>query len=89
MNIEERSIPEALITAGKWLGHLHFVDNNRRPAGCGHIDLLPVFNALRQIKYHKFVSAEALPYPNPRGAARITMESFTQLTSGNSPKPVL
>lgn len=89
MNIEERSIPEALITAGKWLGHLHFVDSNRRPAGCGHIDLLPVFSALRQIQYDKFVSAEALPYPNPLSAARITMESFTKLTSGNSPKPVL
>jgi sugar phosphate isomerase/epimerase len=89
MNIEERSISEALLMAGKWLGHLHFVDSNRRPAGCGHMNFLPVFRALRQIQYDKFVSAEALPYPNPVSAARITMASFTQLVAGNCPKPVL
>ena len=42
MNIEERDIAAALGAAAAQLGHLHFVDSNRRPAGCGHLSYAPI-----------------------------------------------
>lgn len=76
MNIEEESIAESLRLAGKRLGHVHFVDSNRRPAGLGHIDYMPVAQALDDLGYAGFVSAEALPFPTPAEAATITMATF-------------
>lgn len=76
MNIEETDIA-ATIRAGRGLiGHVHFVDSNRRPAGMGHIDYAPIVAALREIGYDGFVSAEALPYPDPEAAARQTIGAF-------------
>lgn len=76
MNIEEADLPAALRSAGSAVGHLHFVDSNRRPAGCGHLDFGPIGRALREIGYGGFASAEALPYPDPLSAARLTIEAF-------------
>ena len=76
MNIEERSIPEALRIAGKFVGHVHFVDSNRQPAGNGHIDFDSVAQALREIEYSGYLSAEALAYPNPEEAAKTTLLTF-------------
>lgn len=76
MNIEEQSIAEALRHAGKYVGHIHFVDSNRRPAGNGHIDFAPIAKALRDIGFSGYASAEALPYPNPDEAAAQTMAQF-------------
>ena len=51
MNIEEVD-SAAAIRAGKGcIGHIHFVDSNRRPAGCGHLDYPPIVAALREIGY--------------------------------------
>ena len=76
MNIEEADIGEALRDAGKRLGHLHFVDSNRRPAGCGHLDYGPIGAALREIVYAGYASAEALPWPDSQAAAEQTMKAF-------------
>ena len=76
MNIEETSISEGLRTYGPHLGHLHFVDSNRRAAGDGHIDFGAVARVLREISYGGYVSAEALPHPNSEEAAKRTMEMF-------------
>jgi sugar phosphate isomerase/epimerase len=76
MNIEEPDVPDALRAARKHLGHIHFADSNRRPAGCGHTDFSAVAGALREIGYDGYVSAECLPYPDPGEAARLTIESF-------------
>ncbi len=69
MNIEEADIAAALRAGGKLIGHVHFVDSNRRPAGCGHLDYGPIAGALTEIGYDGFASAEALPYPDPDAAA--------------------
>jgi sugar phosphate isomerase/epimerase len=79
MNIEEVDIAASLKRAGAKLGHVHFVDSNRRPAGFGHLDFTPIAAALREINYSGFASAEALPYPDPHGAARQTIEAFRKL----------
>jgi sugar phosphate isomerase/epimerase len=76
MNIEEAN-PEAALRAGKdRIGHVHFVDSNRRPAGQGHIDFAPLAKALQETGYDGYLSAEALPLPDPDAAARQTIESF-------------
>lgn len=76
MNIEEVDIAQALRHAGERVGHVHFVDSNRRPAGCGHIEFAPIAAALQEIGYRGYASAEALPYPDSAAAARQTIESF-------------
>jgi sugar phosphate isomerase/epimerase len=76
MNIEEADLPEAIRHAAKHLGHVHFVDSQRNPAGTGHLDFEPIADALRQIGYDKYASAEAFPWPNSVDAARQTIESF-------------
>lgn len=76
MNIEEVDSAAALRAGGKFIGHVHFVDSNRRPAGLGHIDYRPIVEALRSIGYDRFASAEALPYPDPESAARQTIFAF-------------
>jgi sugar phosphate isomerase/epimerase len=87
MNIEEVDLPAALLLASSRLGHVHFVDSNRRPAGCGNLDFAPIAAALRQIGYDGYVSVEALPYPNPDEAARLTMAAYQQHFAANSPSP--
>ena len=76
MNIEEVELPAAIRAGGRNIGHVHFVDSNRRPAGLGHIDYPPIVAALREIGYQGFASAEALPYPDPDAAAQQTMKAF-------------
>jgi sugar phosphate isomerase/epimerase len=76
MNIEESDIAAAVRAGGDFIGHLHFVDSNRRPAGCGHLDYAPVARALADIGYDGFASAEALPHPDSDAAAAKTIESF-------------
>ena len=76
MNIEEVSIADAVRQGGSQIGHVHFVDSNRRPAGNGHIDLSSVSAALAEIKYQGYISAEALPWPDSTTAAKTTIDSF-------------
>lgn len=76
MNIEEADPCAALRRAGRRLGHVHFVDSNRRPAGCGHTDFAAVGRTLRAMGYAGYASVEALPYPDPEAAARSSMRAF-------------
>lgn len=79
MNIEEANIAAALRAGGKWIGHVHFVDSNRRPAGCGHMDYAPIAAALREIGYVGFASAEAFAWPDSDTAARTTIETYRRV----------
>lgn len=83
MSIEERSIPDAIRSAGSMIGHVHLADSNRRPAGLGHTDFGEIFAALREIGYGRFVSAEALPFPDPDAAARQTIEAFRKYSGAH------
>jgi sugar phosphate isomerase/epimerase len=79
MNIEEADITAGLTAGGRHVGHVHFVDSNRRPAGCGHLDFGPIAAALQTIGYDGYASAEALPWPNPDAAAVQTIKEFRRL----------
>jgi len=61
MNIEEQDVASAIRGAGSAIGHVHFVDSNRRAAGLGHTDFGPIAEALREIHFNGYASAEALP----------------------------
>ena len=76
MNIEEASLPDAIRAATGFIGHVHFVDSNRRAAGFGHLDLAPVAAALVETGYDRYASAEAFPYPDSDTAAQRTIEAF-------------
>jgi sugar phosphate isomerase/epimerase len=76
MNIEEANLAAAIRAAAGHIGHVHFVDSNRRPAGLGHLDYAPIATALQDVGYSGFASAEAFPYPDPDAAARQTIETF-------------
>lgn len=82
MNIEEADIVSALRQAGAELGHVHFVDSNRRAVGFGHTDMNPVAQALREIGYAGYVSAETLPLPDPQAAASQTIKAFRSWFGG-------
>jgi len=61
MNLEERSIPDAIKKAGRSLFHLHVADSNRAAPGEGHLDFKPIVKALKEIGYDKYLSMELLP----------------------------
>ncbi len=65
MNIEETSIAAGLRDGGRWIGHVHFVDSNRRPAGLGHMDYGPVAAALGEIDTTGMRRRKRSPIPIP------------------------
>lgn len=79
MNIEETDIASGLKDGGHWIGHVHFVDSNRRPAGLGHINYPPIIAALQAIGYQGYLSAEALPSPDSWAAAEQTIAKYREL----------
>jgi sugar phosphate isomerase/epimerase len=80
MNIEETCLADGIRAGGSLIGHVHFVDSNRRPAGNGHIDYVPIIAALAEVGYDGYLSAEALPYPDSQQAAEQTMACYRQCT---------
>jgi sugar phosphate isomerase/epimerase len=81
MNIEEKDIAESLRCAGSAVGHIHFADTNRQAIGCGHLDVPPLIDALRDIRYDGYLSAEVFALPDSRSAAEQTLRAFRNLTA--------
>ncbi len=79
MNIEERSIADAVALAGARLGHVQLSDSNRRAPGLGHLDFAPVIDALRAIKYSGYLAAEVMPWPSNHEAANQAITFFRNL----------
>lgn len=76
MNIEEDNIAGSLRLADARLGHVHFADSNRRAIGLGHTEAAPIIQALREIGYSGYLSAEILPLPDSLTAAKQSITSF-------------
>ena len=79
MNIEEADIAEGLRAMGDRLGHVHWADSNRQAMGFGNTDTWPILEALREIGYRGYLSAEIFPLPDADAAARQTMQSLREL----------
>jgi sugar phosphate isomerase/epimerase len=58
MNIEERSLPQAIRETGELLNHVHLSDSNRAAPGQGHIDFGSVLQALTDIDYQGYLTFE-------------------------------
>lgn len=79
MNIEEVCPATALRNASSHVGHVHFIDSNRWPAGNGHTDFDSIVSVLREIGYDKYLAVEAFPLPDQLKAAESAMSAFKKL----------
>lgn len=64
MNIEERNVCEAIKTASEYLGYIHLSDNTRHVPGIGCFDFKSALSVLRDIKYSRWLSFEAVAETN-------------------------
>lgn len=79
MAIEEADLANTLRECGAMVGHVHFADSNRRAIGLGHTNAAPIMEALKEIGYTGYLSAEILPQPDAAAAAKQTIESYRRL----------
>jgi sugar phosphate isomerase/epimerase len=79
MNIEEADIAGSIRAGASHIGHIHFADSNRRPAGLGHMSFEPIVAAVRDIQFDGYFGAECFPHPLPDAAAKQTMKRFREL----------
>jgi D-psicose/D-tagatose/L-ribulose 3-epimerase len=82
MNIEEDFIGDAIRQAGKFLGHLHVGENNRRPPGNGHLPWDEIFIALKDINYEGHIVME--PFLMPGGEIGRDIRVFRDLSFGGN-----
>lgn len=75
MNIEDKSIEEALRHAKDYIGNVHISSSTRHEVGTGHFDFGRVIGVLREIGYNGFLTLEAFS-ENPEEALRITAENL-------------
>ena len=61
MSVEEASIPDAFRKYGSLLQHVHLADSNRAAPGAGHLDFVPIMQALVDVGYQGYLSFELLP----------------------------
>jgi sugar phosphate isomerase/epimerase len=76
MNIEEQDVCGALREGAGLITHVQLADSNRRPPGHGHTDFRAVAASLASIGYKGYLSAEALPWPDPDRAAALAIEGI-------------
>lgn len=58
MNIEEDNIPEAILSAGKLIHHVHLADSQRLQPGTGMTDFRAAFKALKQVGFKDYMALE-------------------------------
>lgn len=83
MNIEEADVAGAVRSVKGRIGHVHFVDSNRRAAGMGHTDFKPIVAALKEAGYAGYLSAEAFPLPDAAACAKRQIQTFNEMTKGD------
>jgi sugar phosphate isomerase/epimerase len=75
MSSESVPVPELIRRHAHRTGHLHANDPNRRGPGFGTVDFRPIFAALREARYNRWVSVEVFDYaPDPETIARQSLE---------------
>lgn len=71
MSSEKEPVPAVIRKHVKWMKHFHANDANRRGPGFGEVDFVPIFQALKDVKYDGWVSVEVFDYsPDPETIAR-------------------
>ncbi|MDQ3212517.1 MAG: sugar phosphate isomerase/epimerase [Acidobacteriota bacterium] len=75
MSSEPTPVPELIRRHGGSAGHFHANDANLRGPGFGPIDFVPIFRALRDASYSRWVSVEVFDYtPDPETIARQSID---------------
>lgn len=81
MNIEETCMDSALRDHADHIGHIHFVDSNRWPAGAGHSDLASAYRVLQSTNFNGYLAVEAFPLPDQQSAAENAAKAFRELSN--------
>lgn len=71
---EKKSIPELIHEFKDWMVHFHANDANLRGPGMGDLDFVPIFQALHDIDYKRWISVEVFDYEP--GAEALAKESI-------------
>ncbi len=61
-NIEEKSLPDALRSCGKYLKHVHTSENDRGTPGTGHIDWRGICLGLKDLRYDGWLTIESFGF---------------------------
>ena len=81
-NIEEADVCESLKRNASRIGHVHFVDSNRWPAGNGHSDMTAAWKTLASLNFQGYLAVESFPLPNPTEAAKAAANWFNLVKAG-------
>jgi D-psicose/D-tagatose/L-ribulose 3-epimerase len=68
-NIEEKSIADGYRKVARHLKHVHTCENDRGTPGSGHIEWVPVFEAIKEIGYDAWLTIESFSSHLPEIAA--------------------
>jgi sugar phosphate isomerase/epimerase len=75
MSSEPTPVPQLIRRHGKTAGHFHANDANLRGPGFGPVDFVPIFRALGDSGYDRWVSVEVFDYtPDPETIAQSSIE---------------
>jgi sugar phosphate isomerase/epimerase len=75
MVTESQPIPALIRKYKKWLVHFHANDANLQGPGMGKMDFVPIFQALKDVRFRGRVSVEVLDYaPGAESLARESLE---------------
>ena len=75
MSSEPAAVPDLISQYAGQAGHFHANDANLRGPGFGPVDFVPIFRALRDAGYERWVSVEVFDYkPDPETIARESIE---------------
>jgi D-psicose/D-tagatose/L-ribulose 3-epimerase len=68
-NIEEKSIADGYRSVARHLKHVHTCENDRGTPGSGHVEWVPVFEAIKEIGYDDWLTIESFGSNLPEIAA--------------------
>ena len=79
MSSEAKPVPDVIREFAPWMKHFHANDANRRGPGFGQTDFVPIFKALKDVKYAGWVSVEVFDYtPDAETIARESLKHMRE-----------